>query len=81
MTTDKGWALKIRKWHYGKLIILWAWCGTSSVIFLSNLTARVARKEALNAPIVSFVELFLSVLMLAAPSVVTWVWLGGREQG
>lgn len=65
----------IRKWHPGKLIILWAWGGVAIALALT----RFLSQPATEAPVEHLVELILVLLALLALTVVTWRWLGGRE--
>jgi hypothetical protein len=65
----------VRKWHPGKLIILWAWGGGAAALALTRFLSRPVN----DAPTEHLVELVFVVLALLALSGVTWHWLGGRE--
>jgi len=67
--------MAIRKWHPGKLIIIWAWGGIATALALTGfLTSPV-----MDTPVAHLVELVFALLALLALSAVTWHWLGGRE--
>ena len=66
---------RVAGWHWGKLVILWAW-GAIAVavlwrVFLS-LTPGVQ-------PVLTTGVLGVAVALLLGLSVVTWVWLGGKD--
>lgn len=65
----------IRKWHYGKLVILWAW----GAVGVDVLLLLAGRAEAASA--MAFWERLSIVPILLGLSIVTWLWLGGKEQG
>lgn len=68
-------ALDIRGWHWGKLVILWAWGGVLVALLLTDfLSAPVARR-----PAVSSLTFLGSVGILIGLTAVTWHWLGGKE--
>jgi len=67
--------MAIRNWHRGKLIILWGWgIGIDSLLmtdFLTHSTTLfVGRLTA---------ELAFMLTSLLALSIVTWRWLGDKE--
>lgn len=77
--TDKTWRGRIRRWHYGKLVILWSWGGalTALAYFLVvGLEPEDGAKLALG-----FAAIVLLGAIPLALSAVTWIWLGGREKG
>lgn len=68
---------KIKKWHKGKIIIIWGWCAAFvGVLFyiLKDLDAGLDEEVLLG--IVVFSVIFL---ILLAGSVITWIWFGGKE--
>jgi hypothetical protein len=67
----------IRRWHWGKLVILWAW-GSVIVAFL---LAVFVPNEPREQPWVSSLALLGSVVTLVVLSSVTWHWLGSKEDG
>jgi hypothetical protein len=67
--------MSIRKWHIGKLIILWSWGGVSASLALTDFVARPVR----SAPFMHLCELVLVVIILLALSALTWHWLGGKD--
>ena len=68
--------MAIQHWHWGKLIILWAWGGTLSALLLTFFVLEPVQ----DAPTRSAVSLVLMVVVLMGLSAVTWRWLGGKEQ-
>jgi len=67
--------MAIRKWHPGKLIILWAWGGMAAALALTGFLSSPVKE----APLQHLAELAFVLLSLLALSGVTWHWLGGRE--
>ena len=68
--------MSIRNWHYGKLIILWAWgAGVASLALLDFQTSSVE-----SGPLRHLLELIFVVVALGALSAVTWHWLGDRSR-
>ena len=66
--------MAIRKWHKGKLIILWAWGGMIGAL---SLTAFMADKVQ-SSPWAHLGEALLCLLVFLSLSAVTWHWLGDR---
>ncbi len=65
--------MAIRKWHVGKLGILWAWgIGVCFVLI------QVIVKTKDFVPGFALIGLLLAILV--GLSVITWKWLGGKEQ-
>ena len=69
--------MSIRKWHPGKLIILWVWGGTITALALTDFLTRPVG----SAPLLHLFEFTFTVVVLLALSSVTWYWLGGKESG
>ena len=67
--------MAIRRWHWGKLVILWAW----GLAVAGPLFAFFQRQQGENISPAQATAFLLSVLVLVALSAVTWRWLGGRE--
>ena len=67
----------IRKWHPGKLIILWAWGGVAAALALTFFLSSPVK----DTPAHHLVELLFVLLALFVLSGITWHWLGGRESG
>ena len=68
--------MSIRKWHFGKLIILWSWGTVLSALVLTRFMTHPTDPTILLACELAFV-----VLTLVTLSVVTWCWLGSKESG
>jgi hypothetical protein len=68
--------MSIRKWHPGKLIILWAWGGILAALALTDFQSR----PVWSAPILHLVEFVFTLFVLLLLSGVTWYWLGGKER-
>lgn len=67
--------MRIQRWHWGKIVILWAWGG----LFVALLLTRFLSQEADLDPVASTLSFFGSVLILGSLTIVTWLWLGGKE--
>jgi len=66
----------IRKWHHGKLIVLWSWGGLLCAIALTDVkTARLDQWTLFR-----LCELLVVLGLLVTLSVITWIWLGGKEE-
>ena len=68
--------MQVRRWHWGKIVILWAWGG----LFVALLLTKFLSQRAELNPAGSLFSLLGSFLLLAALTVVTWLWLGGKEE-
>jgi hypothetical protein len=67
--------MSVRKWHTGKLIILWTWGGVIVGLILTDFMAHPVQQ----APTLRAVELLTILLIPLILSGVTWHWLGGKE--
>lgn len=67
--------MTIRRWHWGKIVIPWAWGG----LLVALLLTRFLSQKAEFNPALSLLSFFGSVLILAALTIVTWLWLGGKD--
>ena len=67
--------MSIKRWHWGKIVILWAWGG----FLVALLVTRFLSQKAEVDPAVSSLSFFGSVLILGALTIVTWLWLGGKD--
>jgi len=65
--------MNIQGWHYGKLIMLWAWGGMISLIILNKLETNP--KTFWGLLLIGLLGLIPLVL-----SVITWTWLSGKEK-
>ena len=67
--------VNVRRWHWGKIVILWAWGGVAAalslVVFLSS--------PANQSPAISAFTSLGSLAILLVLSSVTWVWLGAKD--
>lgn len=68
--------MSIRKWHKGKLIILWAW----GIAIVSLLMTDFLTSSVQSSPSRHSVEFLVTLLILLALSAVTWRWLGDRSE-
>ena len=65
----------IRRWHRGKLLLLWVWAGLIAALLLTNFqTSKVE-----SSPYAHAIELGAALVLLVSMSVVTWIWFGDRE--
>ncbi len=67
--------MSIRKWHHGKLIVLWSWGAFLSAVALTDVKTAIADKWTFFR----LCELLFVLILLIALSVVTWIWLGSKE--
>ena len=67
----------IRRWHWGKIVILWAWGGGIASLMLE----RFAASPVSESPLLSSTAFIFSVLLLLSLTVMTWIWLGGKDSG
>ena len=68
--------MNIKRWHWGKIAILWAWGG----LIVALLLVRFLSQKADIDPLVSSLSFLGSIFTLVALTIVTWVWLSGKEQ-
>jgi len=69
-------SVRIRRWHWGKIVILWAWGGLVAALLMSTFLSRKVEED----PMVSSLSSLGSVLILGVLTLVTWIWLGGKER-
>jgi hypothetical protein len=67
--------MRIRKWHVGKLIILWAWGSIVTAFALTDFLGTTVQ----SAPLLHLFEFILVFGILLILSGFTWHWLGGKE--
>ncbi len=68
--------MSVRNWHYGKLIILWAWGGLGASLALLDFQNRPV--EA--GPFRHLFEILFVLIVLVGLSAITWHWLGDRPR-
>lgn len=66
--------MAIKRWHYGKLIILWGWGVVVVALALQFLETISSERYVLGT-----VLLLVVGGVPIALSVVTWRWLSGKE--
>jgi hypothetical protein len=66
---------RLVRWHWGKIVILWAWGGVIVALLLTVFLSSPAGER----PALSSFAFMGSLAILIALSSVTWVWLGGKE--
>lgn len=69
--------MPVRRWHIGKLVLLWAWGAVLILLALAGVQA-VPSNEA-SWTLLGWLLVFLAVAVPVGLSVITWIWLGGRE--
>ena len=65
--------MAIRHWHMGKIVLLWAW-GIAVSLVLIQIISRTTHF------VPGFMLIAVLVAILLTLSVITWKWLGGKEQ-
>jgi hypothetical protein len=68
--------MRIRRWHWGKIAMLWGWGGLLVALLLTRFLSQKAELD----PTVSSISFLGSLLILGALTIVTWLWLGGKDQ-
>jgi len=69
--------MPIHRWHWGKLVILWAW----GVVVVGPTLWSFFTTPIREAPGIAAVTFVTSLVVLVALTAVTWRWLGGKERG
>jgi hypothetical protein len=67
--------MAIRKWHFGKLIILWSW----GILLSALAVTHFVISPVPGSPLLHLVELLFVLVVLIALSIVTWRWLGSKD--
>ena len=67
--------MSIRRWHFGKLVILWAWGGIGAALALIDFQTHTVE----SGPLRHLCELLLVLTVLLLLSAITWRWLGDRR--
>lgn len=65
----------VKHWHYGKLIILWGWGVVVIAVAFQFLKRISPERYVLGTALI--------LVIAGAPialSVITWRWLGGKEE-
>jgi hypothetical protein len=65
--------MALKKWHIGKIALLWAW-GIAFCIVLIQIISRTTNF------VPGFILIGALLTILVTLSVITWKWLGGKEQ-
>jgi hypothetical protein len=68
--------LDIRRWHWGKIVILWAWGGVLVALLLTNFLSS----PATITPALSTITFLGGLLILLVLTAITWKWLGGKDR-
>ena len=69
--------MAIRRWHVGKIVLLWAWGVLLCAIIIGGI---IGTKEWSPGPGLGLVLVLMLLAVLVALSIVTWKWFGGKEQ-
>lgn len=64
--------MNLKNWHYGKIVILWIWCLILIMLIIKSL-------EFVKHFVPGFLLIAVICGMLITMSVITWKWLGGKE--
>jgi hypothetical protein len=68
--------MSIRRWHKGKLMILWAWGGGAGALLFTDFLST----GVLSTPLKHAAEFVGTLIVFLALSIVTWHWLGDRPE-
>jgi hypothetical protein len=66
---------RIKRWHWGKLAILWAWGGIALAALWNVFLQLTPRLQ----PVVTTAVFLVMTVLLVVLSVMTWLWLGGKD--
>jgi hypothetical protein len=66
---------RIKRWHWGKLVILWAWGGIALAVLWGVFLQLTPRLQ----PVVTTAVFLAMAVLLVTLSVLTWLWLGGKD--
>jgi hypothetical protein len=64
--------LAVRRWHVGKIVMLWAWGVAVMALIVKFL-------KSIDNPILGFGLIVTCIGIPFILSLVTWQWLGGKE--
>jgi membrane protein DedA with SNARE-associated domain len=67
--------MSVRKWHVGKLVILWAWGGIVAALVLTAFESSKVE----SSPGLHLCELIFVLVVALVLSAMTWIWLGDRK--
>ncbi len=67
--------MSIRAWHWGKIVLLWAWGGLAVALLLTSFLSKRVDLD----PSGSTVSFLASLGVLVGLSIVTWKWLSGKD--
>ncbi len=70
--------MSVRGWHPGKLVLLWAWGAVLVVVAFTVLSGMETPTTGLGL-VLGFVLIAAVVGIPVVLSVLTWIWLEGRE--
>ena len=66
--------MAIRHWHYGQLILLWAWGAV-----ISSFTLYVLATLSPDRYIIGSGLIVIAIAIPAVLSIATWKWLSAKE--
>jgi len=71
--------MTIKRWHVGKIVLLWTW---GAAVIIVDLYMLNEYKEALTEHVlIGFSVLSLLLIIPIGLSILTWRWLSGKEAG
>lgn len=65
----------IRRWHAGKLIILWSW----ALCIVALVFGSFMNQPIEASPKLHLLQLLVCIIVALCMSAVTWIWLGDRK--
>ena len=70
--------MAIARWHYGKIVLLWAWgLALMGIVFVSIQV--LSHPQSAGQLIFAFLLLALLAGIPIFLSIITWKWLDGKE--
>jgi hypothetical protein len=70
--------MAIRRWHYGKLVMLWAW-GVALMFVCYQVLRSMGDTQSGLGLAAGFVMIAAVIAIPVGLSVITWKWLTGKE--
>jgi hypothetical protein len=71
--------MRIKTWHMGKIVLLWAW--GIAVIIIDLYVLKEYGAALTEHVLIGFTLLTLLLIIPIGLSILTWHWLSGKEAG
>ena len=74
-----NWAMRVKQWHWGKLLMLWIGVPILSPGVLIAVAGATDAGDFFNVDLLLGFFLFLLAVSIIVMLVITWIWLTGKE--